>query len=244
MVKKDKNKPDFEELKNELIETIAHEFRTPETLIKGYINLVLDSEGDKLSVRAKNYLKLALAGVERLINLTDSFLELLELENQEGVLKKAEPCSINKIIEPIVEDYLKIAHNRGIIFSFKPIKDKKNIKVIIHRNLISEVIKHLIENALKFTEKGKIEIGVKKIKENSNNYLLIYVTDTGIGISKEQQKLIFNKLVQINRKLYQKPGLGLGLYLCRLIIEKHGGKIWVESKLGQGSIFQFTLPIK
>jgi len=242
MAQKNKNKKELEELKNEFIETIAHEFRTPETLIKGYINLVLDSE-ENLSVRAKQYLKLALLGAERLINLTDSFLELIELE-QDGELKRGTPCSINKIIEPIIEDYLKVARNRGIKFIFKPTRSRKNIKVIINRHLISEVIRHLIENALKFTEKGQIEVGTRKIKEDSKKYLLVYVKDTGIGISKEQQKLIFNKLVQINRKFYQKSGLGLGLYLCKLIINKHGGEIWVDSKLGKGSKFQFTLPIE
>ncbi|OYT42133.1 MAG: hypothetical protein B6U86_00895 [Candidatus Altiarchaeales archaeon ex4484_43] len=109
------------------------------------------------------------------------------------------------------------------------------------KNRLMQVLTDLIDNAIKFTEKGGIVIEARREKDN----ILVKVKDTGIGISKENINKLFTKFYQVDSSLSRRyGGTGLGLAICKKIVEAHGGKIWVDSELGKGSTFQFTLPVK
>jgi signal transduction histidine kinase len=112
-------------------------------------------------------------------------------------------------------------------------------KIVGDKDRLIQVVINLVSNAVKFTENGSVTCRVKKL----NNEVLIGITDTGIGISVIDQEKIFDKFKQVGDMLKGKPkGTGLGLPICKKIIEHHGGRIWVESQLGKGSTFSFNLP--
>ena len=196
MNKDKKNKisrKEVEELREEFISVVAHELRTPVTLARGYISMVLESPDEKLTKHGRYSLKTALLGIDRLIDMVNDFMGMIELED-EGVVITPLNCSVTKFINPIYEKYFPYAKEKGINLVFKRSKTNNLPKVRVNYKLMKQVIKHLVENALKFTEKGKIEINAKTIKEkNKDKEILISVSDTGVGISHDKQKIIFEK---------------------------------------------------
>jgi len=124
---------------------------------------------------------------------------------------------------------------------FKEDFPKKTIRVIGDKDRLSQVMYNLFSNAIKFSPDGEVTVGIKEEKD----LVKVSVFDTGIGIPQDKLEEIFEEFIRIDSKIAQKwKGTGLGLSICKQIIQKHGGKIWVESKLGEGSNFIFTLPKK
>lgn len=225
-------------LKSAFLANISHEIRTPMNGILGFTELLKDNYFD---VKEKEeFIEMIQKSGERMLNIINDIINISKIES--GVMDlEIKETNINKSV-----DY--------IFNFFKPESKKKNLELIIELPLSDDlsliktdeekliaVLTNLMKNALKFTEKGYIKLGYNK----RNSDILFYVIDTGIGISEEKQELIFHRFVQAdieNKSAYQ--GAGLGLSISKAYVELMGGNIWVESKLGEGSKFCFTIPLE
>jgi len=229
----------LKESQKALLDVISQKVQTPVNVIKDYLNLFLSGKIRKLPPETQNLLKAAYQGNEKLIKTINNVLDMLNLESKEIVIKKKKNINLNELIKKAIGYYDEQAKAKGLSIIYNYPSSEIPLLYLNPEEII-KVFKHLLDNAIKFTDKGTITIKVKKIK----NYVLVSIKDTGPGIPLEDQKYLFQKLLQLNKIGDGKEELGLGLYICRLIIEKHGGKIWVESRPGKGADFKFTLPIK
>ena len=223
-----------ERLKTEFMNIAAHELKSPVTPIKGYLELIIaDKEATE---KIKNWAKISLRNSERLLRLVNDILDVSRLDTD---TMRFEMIKLNpvEILNEIIEDMRPAVEKKNLKFITKIPEDLPNIMGDRHR--LSQVLKNLIGNALKFTDNGHISITAKKEKD----HILIAIEDTGIGISKDEIKKIFTKFYQAYSGDDRKnEGVGLGLFICREIIKKHNGEIWAESKLGKGSTFFIKLP--
>jgi PAS domain S-box-containing protein len=224
-----------ERLKTEFMNIAAHELKSPVTPIKGYLDLIIQDKDASDTV--KNWAKISLRNSVRLMNLVNDILDVsrLDTDTMRFDMEKLDPVDI---LREVVED-------------IKPVVTAKKIEFIANiprrlpgilgdKNRLSQVLKNILENAVKFTDNGSITIGA----QTKNKALIIYVEDTGIGISNDELKKIFTKFYQAYTGDDRKnEGTGLGLFISKEIVQKHNGKIWAESELGKGSKFVIQLPI-
>ncbi|MBF0224367.1 MAG: response regulator [Desulfobacterales bacterium] len=226
----------FDKLKDEFLSNTSHELRTPLNGIIGLAESLIDGAAGKLSDNAKYILTLIVSSGKRLANLVNDILDFSKLRNKELVLRQ-NPVDIKQLAEVI------------LMLSQPFISDKKltlnnkipnNIPFALgDENRIQQILYNIIGNAIKFTETGEVNISAKF----QDGMIEISVSDTGIGIPKEKQETIFQSFEQADGSIERKyGGTGLGLAITKSLIELQGGKIWVKSEMGKGSIFSFTLP--
>jgi len=229
---------DADNLKDEFMNIAAHELKTPLVPMMGYLSMLRDGSLGELTQEEKDSLKIISRNVDRLKKLIDDILDISKLES--GAMKfEMRDAQIAEIIKNSVQDMRSYAEGKGLTIKAEI---RPNLPPILgDKNRLMQVLTDLIDNAIKFTEKGGIVIKAKREKDN----ILVRVKDTGIGISKENINRLFTKFYQIDSSLSRRyGGTGLGLAICKRIVEAHGGRIWIESELGKGSTFQFTLPVK
>jgi signal transduction histidine kinase len=229
---------ELDKLKDEFVFLASHNLRTPITVIKGYIGLL---QKDKLlDIKSRNRLDKMLASTKELELLAESLLNLASLEYRDKRLLISD-IDLVKIIEETTENFGKEAAKKGISFILE-LPQFTVSAVQADRERIKQALENVIENAVKFNkEGGKVII---KLEEKGKE-LLLSISDTGIGISKEEGENIFRKFHRATSVLmYDYEGIGLGLYVAKLIIEAHQGKIWFESTPGVGTTFYITLPVK
>ncbi len=225
---------ELEKMKDEFMDIAAHDLRTPAAAIRGFISRVLDGDAGKISDKAKDLLKEAYEGNMRLIYLVDDFLVVSRLER--GRIKiNPRAGDLAEIVEDSVGGFSGLAKQKGLTLEYKKVKLPTTL---VDRERIIQVVNNLVENAIKFTEKGGITISHTIGKDE----VVTNITDTGVGIPPALQGQLFQKYYKGGEDI-SRSGLGLGLYICKLNIEGSGGKIWVESKEGKGSTFSFSLPI-
>lgn len=228
-------------LKSAFLANMSHEIRTPMNAIIGFSNL-LNNKNFKLK-RRKELISYIVRSSNTLLNLINDIIDISKIEA--GQLK------INKndfFIDEIFNDLKIIYDEKMKLFKDVELKILKNkdVKISMHsdKHRLQQVFINLIDNALKFTEKGSIELGYN-YNNSTDNEIIFYVKDTGIGITELHIDKIFNrftKLEEKSEKLYR--GAGLGLSISKNIIELLGGKIWVNSEINKGSTFFFSLPLK
>ena len=228
----------IDELKTEFLSITSHELRSPMTPMKAQLQMLLEGYFGNPNEKQKQSLEMILRNTERLDKLIVDILDISKIQSGrlKFELKKVQPADC---IKESIENMKSLADEKNIAITTKI---DKLPKITLDKDAITQVLTNLIDNAIKFTpEKGKIKIDVKKQK----NDILVKVKDTGIGISEENLKRIFNPFFQVDSSYTRKyKGTGLGLTICKAIIEQHGGKIWTKSKLKRGSTFYFTLPLK
>jgi len=223
-----------ERLKTEFMNIAAHELKSPVTPIKGYLDLIISDEESPDKI--KNWAKVSLRNSERLLRLVNDILDVSRLDTDTMSFEMIK-LPIIEILDEIAEDMKPPVEGKGLKFITEIPRDLP--KIMGDRHRLSQVLKNLLVNALKFTDNGSISIIAEKQKEN----ILIKIADTGIGISEDEVKKVFNKFYQAYTGDDRKnEGTGLGLFICREIIQKHNGNIWVESKLGKGSTFYIKIP--
>lgn len=231
-----------DKLKDEFVSLASHELRTPMTVIKSYLWMILEKEAATLSEKQKMYIDRAYTSTQRLINLVNDMLNVSRIES--GRLTLAiRPIDIIELVNSVYVEMLPKAQEQKINLEFvKPAEALSKVQADPER--IEEVLINLIGNSLKFTGEG----GIIKISITNNpleKTETISVTDNGKGISKEDITKLFQKFSMVGNNYLVKQnaqGTGLGLYLSKSIIDLHGGKIWVESEgVGKGSKFSFTL---
>jgi len=225
------------EMKAEFISTVSHELRTPLTSMKEGISIVLDGLAGPLNKKQKNFLDIAKRNVERLSRLINDVLDLQKLDSGKMSFNMTE----NDINEAAIEvrNMMKaVAKNRSLKLTVELENNLPKIK--FDRDRIIQVLTNLVNNAIKFTDRGRIIIGTRK----KENIIIVSVSDTGRGIQQEDLPRLFNKFEQLTKGGERKTGgTGLGLAISKEIIERHNAKIWAESEEGKGTTFYFVLPI-
>jgi signal transduction histidine kinase len=230
----------LDKAKSEFISLASHQLRTPLSIIKGYISMILENTWGSVIGKQREQLEKVYASNERLIKLVEDLLTVSRIES--GRLEfSLQLIDLSSLTENVVNEFSQVAAKKGLYLKYiKPEKPLPRIKVDSLK--IRQVIQNLIDNALHYTKKGGATIRLKKEKDK----IVFSIQDTGIGISPKEQMTLFEKFSRgkdVGRM--HTEGTGLGLYLAAKLVEAHGGKIWVESEgKGKGSAFYFELPIK
>ncbi len=244
------------EAKSKFLSTVSHELRTPLTSIIGFAKLNKKTLENKIIPEIKEEAPKVLKATQKINQnmdvVTSEGERLTSLINDLLDLAKIESGKVEWKMEPLVPKDL---INRAINSTKGLLEQKPQIKLITDlpenspilsgdKDRLLQVLINLISNAVKFTDQGHIKVGTKMGGESKNQELIFYVKDTGSGIPPDQLNLVFEKFKQIaSNQNGRSKGTGLGLPICKEIVEHHGGKIWIESKEGEGSVFSFTIPI-
>jgi signal transduction histidine kinase len=223
--------------KSQFLANMSHELRTPLNAILGYTELILDSVYGEMPEKARRVLDRVQRNGRHLLGLINDVLDLSKIEAGQLSLSLAD-YSLNNVIQ-------------SVFSAVEPLASEKQIKLRIDivpelpqgrgdERRLTQVLLNLVGNAIKFTDSGEVAIRALQV----NNSFKVAVRDTGPGISAADQVKLFQEFQQADNSITRKKGgTGLGLAISKRIIEMHGGKIWVESVVGQGSTFSFTLPV-
>jgi signal transduction histidine kinase/CheY-like chemotaxis protein/methyl-accepting chemotaxis protein len=223
-------------VKSQFLASMSHELRTPMNSILGLTELILEKAD--ITGKNKERLEVVLSSGKRLMGLINDILDLSKIEAGKMEIRN-EDVLIEEIIEEVQNSINPLVVKKGIGFS---IIRNTNTKIIANtdRGKIVQVLINLLGNAVKFTESGEVTLLVSK----TDQHLIFEVSDTGIGISEEDQELIFEEFRQVDGSTTRKySGSGLGLAICKRIIDLMGGVISVKSKLNEGTTFSFSIPL-
>ena len=229
---------ELDKMKSDFVSNVSHELRTPLTSIKGSVDNMLDGLTGSLNEKQVRYLSRIKSNTDRLSRLINDLLDLSRIEAGRVEVRPT-TLPLAALAEEVAE-HLKALAAEKLIRIQVPSADP-SVTVWADRDKVTQVLMNLIGNAVKFTPQGgKVSVAVEK---NGNDYIQISVADTGPGILPEERNRIFSKFYQVANIEKQKPkGSGLGLAISKALVEMHGGKIWMESEIGRGSTFYFTLP--
>lgn len=230
-------------LKSMFLQNMSHEIRTPMNAIIGFGELLTDNFDNK--VKLSQFSRIIQQRSKDLLDLINDILDLSRIESGMQPIN-LETCDLNMLfseLNDMFQIYKKEKDKNDIQLIFYPICDPEQSVIITDKVKLRQVFINLINNAFKFTYKGKIEVGCSF---SSNSDMEFYVSDTGKGIPDDKQKLIFNRFMQLNNNNndYPQKGTGLGLAIVKGIVELLGGQIRLESKEGEGSRFSFSFTYK
>ena len=228
---------ELDRLKSEFVAVVSHEVRTPLTSIKGSLELLGDDRFHTLPGPQKELLSICQANTERLISLINDILDFSKLESSRLSLN-VEPMDVGRVLIEAVENIRNLAAMKGIEIDVRIDPATEAIEADPMR--VGQVATNLIGNAIKFSpEKGKIEV----FASGDAGSVTVSVKDYGRGIAQRDLSRLFQRFAQLDSSTTRRAGgTGLGLVISKGIVEQHGGKIWVESALGKGSTFSFSLP--
>ncbi len=241
----------IDRMKTDFIATVSHELRTPLTSILGFASIIKEKLDDQIFPLLQNpdhktqksirqlgtNINIIISETERLTSLINDVLDIAKMEV--GKIEwQMQPLVIAEIIDQAIAATSPLFTAKNLLL-FKQVEPNLP-KIIGDRDRLIQVLINILSNAIKFTDEGSITCRAIV----SCNQMLISIKDTGMGISSADQEKVFEKFKQVGNTLTDKPqGTGLGLPICKQIIEHHGGKIWVDSELGKGSTFFFTIPL-
>jgi signal transduction histidine kinase len=229
---------EMDRLKSEFLATMSHELRTPLNSIIGFNGIVLKGIAGKINEEQKKQLSMAYSSAKHLLNLINDILDLSRIEAEKMEISM-ERFKIEEVISQVAQTLCPMISQKRLRL-LTEIPDETP-EIYSDRKKVLQILLNLVNNAVKFTDKGEIKIGC----ETGNGNLKVHVSDTGIGIKRENMDYLFEAFRQVDgtaRRRYR--GVGLGLYLCKKLVVLLGGKIWVESEYGKGSKFTFTLPVR
>ena len=228
---------ELDRMKSEFVAVVSHEVRTPLTSIKGSLELLGDERFHVLPPPQRELLSICQANAERLITLINDILDFSKLESSKLSLN-FESVEVGKIVPEAVDHIRNLAAIKGVSIDVHMEGSAGVIEADPMR--VAQVITNLLGNAIKFSpDKGKIEVWAR----GTESEVVIDVRDHGRGISQRDLSRLFQRFAQLDSSTTRKAGgTGLGLVISKGIVEQHGGRIWVESSMGQGSTFSFALP--
>lgn len=229
-----------ERLKSQFVSVAAHQLRTPLSIIKWSLSMLLEGEMGLLTSGQKEMVAKASETNERMIRLINDLLNVARIEEGRFVYRP-KTVDLIELLENVVEPVKTMAYSKGVKFEFKKPKDKKSKIVKVDIEKVSLAVKNLLENAIHYTEsKGKVTLAAERKKDR----IFVSVEDTGIGIPKDQQERVFSKFFRADNAVRtETEGTGLGLFITKNIIEAHKGEISYTSEEGKGTTFTFSLPV-
>lgn len=225
-----------DKIKDEFINIAAHELRTP------VLPIILSAEGlaEDIGPSDSSKIEIILRNAKRINKLTNDILDVSRIKSNTFRLQK-DKTSVKKLIEEAIQDVLfKMAENKNpnLKIAFESKLPEGREEIMADRGRLNQVISNLLDNAVNFTDQGLITVTLQQGKDYG--FIEVSVADTGKGIDPAVRPRLFEKFVTKSEKA---KGTGLGLYLCKAIVEAHGGRIWADdNKDGKGAVFSFTLP--
>jgi signal transduction histidine kinase len=222
-------------LKSEFVSTVSHDLRSPLTLIRGYATM-LQMVGE-LNEQQSGYARKIITSVENMSRLVNNLLDLGRIEA--GITLQLEKVNIQDVLDKVVSG-LQLQAAQKLIQLDLEIPDQADLLIEADQALLQQALYNLVENAIKYTEAD----GTVNVNLHSHEDRIIFeVRDSGIGIAPADQPRIFEKFFRAGRRgLQHDKGTGLGLTIVKSIAERHGGRVWLESQLGKGSIFFLEIP--
>jgi signal transduction histidine kinase len=230
---------ELDRLKSDFVSNVSHELRTPLTAIKGAVDLLLREVLGCLNESQTHYLTRVRSNTQHLAGLINDLLDLAKIEEGKVELKGVR-VSVGGLVHEIIETVKPLAVEKAVLLGVKV--PEPSVLVWADRDKLAQVLMNLIGNAIKFTPpQGRVMVSVSR---DGTEWAQVSVNDSGPGISAVECQKIFQKFYQVSEDGGLKPkGTGLGLAISKALVELHGGKIWVESEVGHGSTFSFTLPV-
>lgn len=226
------------ELKSQFISTVSHELRTPLTAIKEAINIVLGGIAGRVKKKQKNFLEIAKRNVDRLSILINNVLDFQKLES--GKMKfDVELNDVGQIIQEAADTMKLFADKHKIKLSVNLSPDLG--EAVFDHNRVTQILTNLLSNAIKFTPEGG-KVLLEAVRQNDE--IVITVSDTGMGIPKDDLPKIFERFYRVKRQGKEISGTGLGLPIIAQIINQHNGRIIVDSELNKGTTFTVYLPVR
>jgi two-component system, OmpR family, sensor histidine kinase VicK len=227
-----------EKMHKEFINIAAHELRSPIQPIVGLAE-ILSSKKEMEIAKQEELLSVIIRNAKRLKELTENILDITRIENQSLNLHK-ELVDIDDLIANALEDVkTQVSYKHNIKLIYNDYQKESPLFVEADRGRLTQVISNLLSNAIKFTKEGTITVVTEEKRSNNIDLLLVRVKDSGTGINESIMPILFKKFATRSEK-----GMGLGLFVCKSIIEAHGGKIWAENNAdGKGATFTFSLPL-
>lgn len=225
-----------DKLKSSFLNNISHEIRTPLNAICGFSDL-LKEQDSTISEREK-YIEIVQKSSNQLLKIMTDIITISSIETNQEEVNFSE-LHINQLNEALYLLFEKEAKKKNLIFNYKNGLSEHKSRILSDKDKIFQILHNLIHNAIKFTHEGTVEFGYQLVNQN----LQFFVKDTGIGIEKEDIERIFKKFAQADTQIQAKyGGTGLGIPISRGYAQLLGGDLWVESTLGEGSTFYFTIP--
>ena len=228
---------ELDEMKSDFVATVSHDLRAPLTFIRGYATMLMMV--GELNEKQHDYLERILEGIEQMSALISDLLNLRRIEAGVGI--RQELCPLGLILVEAVDTMRARATSKGISLRLDPTEGAP--EVTGDRTLLRQALGNLVDNAIKYTSVGgEVRVGLQL--SNSDQEVVVYIADDGVGIAPEDQPRLFEKFYRVKRReTGQVSGTGLGLALVKSIVERHGGRVWVESQLDTGSTFFVALPL-
>jgi len=223
-------------LKSAFLANISHEIRTPLNCIIGFSDLLLDPKFD--TDKKVEFAQMINSSGTNMLSMINDILDISKIEAGQLAIKK-DVFSVNRLVSNVQKEYSYKAAEKGLTLGLDFMSPTKEIYINSDASKLKQILVNLVVNAIKFSKDGHIEIGFKA----KENVLEFHVKDAGIGIPKEYHEKIFDRFRQVESDYTREyGGNGLGLAISKSIVEMLGGKIWLDSEVGLGSVFYFTIP--
>lgn len=225
--------------RSKFVSVASHELRTPMTSIKGFVENMLDGLTGQLSERQAHYLQRIKHNVDRLTRIINQLLDWSRLDVGRIDIKP-EPLRVGEFVEDVVESFQTLAEEKSILLEVAPCDPALVVRA--DRDKLEQILWNLVGNAVKFTPKsGRISVACAA---RDAGFVQISVSDTGCGIAPHELPNVFNEFSKVESTMPGSQGAQLGLFITKSLVTLHGGEMWVESQLGVGTQFFFTLPIE
>jgi signal transduction histidine kinase len=229
----------LDRLKNEFLASMSHELRTPLNSIIGYAEVMLDGVDGELPDEAMEDVQAIYDSGKHLLSMINDILDLAKIE--------AERLELDRTALPLAVVVDEVQRATAILVKDKPVEIKVELpaelpSIYADHVRLRQILNNLVSNAVKFTSEGYVRITAQHVPDE--RVVTVSVEDTGIGIAPEHIEVIFERFRQVDGSSSRRAGgTGLGLNITKRLVEMHGGRIWVESELGKGSKFSFTMPV-
>lgn len=235
-----KNLRRLDKAKDEFVSIASHELRSPMTVIKGYVSMLLAGEAGETNPEAREILTEIMVAIERQIRLVNDLLNVSRIESGAITIKLRDRVDAQNLAALLVQSFKPVIGQKNIILTIET-PSSPLPKVQADTDMSVQILINLVSNALKFTSAGSVTISF----EVKGEYLITKVKDTGTGIPKEEQEHLFEKFSPIATKITRiSGGTGLGLYISKNLAKLQGGDVWLEgSEVGKGSTFCLSLPL-